>query len=66
MGRRPKFDISPEGLEELRAIAARLRAAREAQGYSQTTAANRTAGSPWGELTQAAWSTWPAATWRRP
>jgi transcriptional regulator with XRE-family HTH domain len=56
VGRQKKIDISPEALDELRAIGARLRAAREAQGISQTTAAERTAASPWGEITQAGWS----------
>ena len=56
MGRHKKLEISPEALTELHDIASRLRAAREAQGISQTAAAHRTSGSPWGELTQAAWS----------
>lgn len=56
MGRHKKLDISEAALEELRAIGARLKAARAAAGFSQTAAAARTVGSPWGELTQAAWS----------
>lgn len=47
---------SNEAVECLRSIGARLLLARKAKGLSQTEAARRTEGGPWGTLDQDGWS----------